>query len=69
MLYNIMLISAIPQQDSAMHVCTQSLQSCTTLCDLMDCSPLGSSVPGILQAKILDGVATPSSSGWSQPRD
>ena len=29
-------------------------QSCPTLCDLMDCSPPGSSVPGILQAKILE---------------
>ena len=31
----------------------KSLQSCPTLCDPMDCSPPGSSVHGILQAKIL----------------
>ena len=34
----------------------KSLQSCPTLCDPMDCSP-GSSVHGILQAKILEWVA------------
>ena len=32
-------------------------QSCLTLCDPMDCSPPGSSVHGILQARILDWVA------------
>ena len=31
----------------------KSLQSCLTLCDPIDGSPPGSSVPGILQAKIL----------------
>ena len=35
----------------------KSLQSCTTLCNPMDCSPPGSSVCGILQAKILEWVA------------
>ena len=35
----------------------KSLQSCPTLCDLIDGSPLGSSVPGILQARILEWVA------------
>ena len=32
-------------------------QSCPTLCDSMDCTPLGSSVHGILQARILEWVA------------
>ena len=32
----------------------KSLQSCPTLCDPKDISPLGSSVPGILQARILE---------------
>ena len=32
----------------------KSLQSCPTLCDPIDGSPLGSSVPGILQARILE---------------
>ena len=41
----------------------QSLQSCTTLCNPMDCSPQGSSVHGILQARILEWVVMPSSSG------
>ena len=35
----------------------KSLQSCSTLCDPIDSSPLGSSVPGILQARILEWVA------------
>ena len=43
--------------------------SCPTLCDPMDCSPPGSSVPGILQARILEWVAMPSFRGSSQPRD
>ena len=45
------------------------LQSCPTLCDPMDCSPPGSSVHGILQARILEWVAIPSSRGSSQCRD
>ena len=36
---------------------TKSLQSCPTLCDPMDCSPPGSPVPGILQARTLEWVA------------
>ena len=35
----------------------KSLQSCSTLCDPIDSSPPGSSVPGILQARILEWVA------------
>ena len=45
-------------------------QSCSTLCNPMDCiahqAPLSM---GILQARILDGIAIPSSRGSSQPRD
>ena len=44
-------------------------QSCPTLCDPMDCSPPSSSVHGILQARILEGVAIPFSRRSSQPRD
>ena len=44
-------------------------QSCPTLCNLMDCSPPGSSVHGILQARILEWVAISFSRGSSQPRD
>ena len=35
----------------------KSLQSCPTLCDPIDSSPLGSPVPGILQARTLEWVA------------
>ena len=45
------------------------LQSWPTLCDPMDCSPPGSSVHGILQARILEWVAMPSSRGSSQSTD
>ena len=40
--------------------CAQSLQSCLTLGNTMDCIPPGSSVCGILQAWILEWVAMPS---------
>ena len=40
-----------------------------TLCIPMDCSPPGSSVHGILQARILEWVVAPSSRGSSQCRD
>ena len=43
-------------------------QSSLTLCDPMNCSPSGSSVHGILQAKILEWVAIPFSKGSSRPR-
>ena len=44
-------------------------QSCLTLCDPMDCNLPGSSVHGILQARILEWVAISFSRGSSQPRD
>ena len=44
-------------------------QSCQTLCDPMDCSPPGSSICGILQARILEWVAISFSRGSSRPRD
>ena len=47
----------------------KSLQSHPTLSDPKDCSPPGSSVHGILQARILEWVAMPSSRGSFQPRD
>ena len=46
----------------------KTLQSCPTLCDPMDHCLWGSSVHGILQAKILEWVAMPSSRGSSDPR-
>ena len=47
----------------------KSLQLCLTFCNPMDCSPPGSSIPGILQARILEWVAIPSSRGSSQHRN
>ena len=44
-------------------------KSCPTLCDPKDCSPPGSSVHGILQARTLEWVAICSSGGASGPRD
>ena len=57
------------------HICdyvcahAKSPQLCPTLCNPVDCSPSGSSVHGILQARILERVAMLSSRGSSQPRD
>ena len=42
-------------------------QSCHTLCDPMDCSPPGSYVHGIFQARILEWVAISFSRGSSDP--
>ena len=44
----------------------QSLQSYPTLCDPIDSSPLGSSVPGILQPRILEWVAISGFPGGSE---
>ena len=44
-------------------------QSCQTLCDLMDCSPPGSTTHGIFQARILEWVAISFSRRSSRPRD
>ena len=50
-------------------LCAKSLQLCPTLWDPMDCSPPGSSVRGVLQARILKWVAIPFSRGSSWSRD
>ena len=42
--------------------------SVVSLCNPMDCSPPGSSVHGLSQARILEGVAIPFSRGFSRPR-
>ena len=42
----------------------KSLQSCPTLCDPIDGSPLGSPVPGFLQARTLEWVAISFSNAW-----
>ena len=43
---------------------SKSLQLCPTLCDPIDCSPPGSPVPGILQARTLEWVAISFSNAW-----
>ena len=49
--------------------CVLSHFGCVQLCNPMDCGPPGSSAHGMLQARILEWVATPSSRGSSRPRD
>ena len=50
-------------------VCVLVTQLCLTLCDPMDCSLPGSSVHGVLQARILERVVGPFSRGSSRLRD
>ena len=50
-------------------MCAQLLQLSVTLCEPMDCSPSGSSVHGICQARIVEWVAMLSCRGPSRPRD
>ena len=53
-----MIIEAlIFDRDAAAAAAAKSSQSCPTLCDLIDGSPPGSPVPGILQARTLEWVA------------
>ena len=50
-------------------MCAKSLQFCSPFCDLMNGSLPGSSVHGILQARIVEWIAMLSSKESSQPRD
>ena len=52
-----------------MILCVVVTESCPPLCDSMEYSPPGSSVHGIVQARILEWVAITFSRGSSQPRD
>ena len=56
-----------PNSFPSMHA--KSIQSCLTLCDPMDSSLPGSTIHGILQARILEWAVVPSSTGSSQSRD
>ena len=58
----ILLLQA--QNESAAAAAAKSLQSCPTQCNPIDGSPLGFSVPGILQARILEWVAISFSNAW-----
>ena len=46
------------------HIVCLAAQSCPALCNPTDCSPLGSSAHGILQARILEWVAIPVSNSY-----
>ena len=52
---NINMLLLLRYADAA--TAAKSLQSCTTLCDPIDGSPPGSTIPGILQARTLEWVA------------
>ena len=54
----------LPLCDFICMFAAKSLQSCPTLCDLIDGSPPGSPVPGILQARTLEWVAISFSNAW-----
>ena len=63
---------SVSYRESVCQMCSvyaHSLQSCLIPCDPIDCSLPGSSVHGILQARVLEWVAMPSSRGSSRPRD
>ena len=58
-----------PCSDSGAYSGLLCIHAKLLLCDSMDCSPLGSSVHEIFQARILEWVAISFSRGSSQPRD
>ena len=69
-------VSPSPNQDTATtgtsswlsilpYVCAKSLQLCPTLCDPVDHSPSGFSLRGVLQVRVLEWVAMPSSREYS----
>ena len=61
--------TAVHRSSGRMHQFSLITHSCLTLCDPMDCSLPGSSVYGILQARILEWVAISFFRGSSRPRD
>ena len=65
-LYLVILQSARSEK-VCVWMCVLVTQSYPTLCDPTDCSPQGSSVRGILQARILEWVAIPFSRGSPDP--
>ena len=60
-------VSSLPNEEKKVKLLVA--RSCPTLCNPMDCSPPGSSVHGILQARMLEWVAISFSRAYSQPRD
>ena len=59
--------SRITKVSKAVCAHAQLLQWCPALCDPVDCNPSGSSVHGILQARIMEWVAISCSKGSSRP--
>ena len=67
-----MLVSGVQPSDSVIHTRIPKrkvlvTQPCPSLCNPVDCSPPGSSVPGTLQARILEWVAIPFSGDLPDP--
>ena len=60
MLFHSLATSALSSGTMCVCMHAKSLQSCSALCDPMNCSLLGSSVHGILQARIVEWVTMPS---------
>ena len=67
--YPVLISPSVLHECVCVCVCVLVAQSCLTLCDPMYCSLPGSSVHGILQARILEWVAIPFCRRSSQPRD
>ena len=61
--------SFTPPTYQCREVVSEVAQSCPALCDPMDCSLPGSSLHGILQARVLEWVVISFSRGSSRPRD
>ena len=57
-----------PSKDADSKSISLQVQLCLTLCDSMDCSPSGSPVHGIFQARILEWVVISSSRGYAKLR-
>ena len=57
-----LLFDMLAKIAAAAAAAAKSLQSCPTLCDPIDGSPLGSAIPRILQGRTLEWVAIPFSS-------
>ena len=56
--WDLTLLQVVLCSSTCVCVCVLVTQLCPTICDPMDCSPPGSSVHGILQATILEWVAS-----------
>ena len=54
---HVCILTESSYKQAAAAAAAKPLQSCPTLCDPIDSSPLDSSVPGILQARTLEWVA------------